>query len=528
MIRILSLVLIGSVFALSACKKKSSKGDFGLDKSETIRLRIISEPPTLDWHKASDVTSGLITTNIMDGLVEYDYRGGEVNLAPALAVEWKSTNGAKTWEFKIREGVKWSDGQPFEPQHILDGWERLLNPMTASRYAYFLYGIKNARAYNEGKLKDFSKVGASVNGNTVKVELDKAMQFPYLLTHQSTFPARKDIVNKYGDKWTEAENMVSLGAYRLTKWDHDKAVVLQRNDSYYGTLSRTKNVIFYVVQEDMTALNLFDAGKLDALRTLPSKELPSLRKNKGYVEYPQLSIYYYGFNTKKPPTDNVLVRKALAHAIDRSEITKMLQGGQIPLSGWTPFGMFGHDPEVGLAFDPVRAKEYLKEAGYDDNNPLPKLSISFNTLEDHKRIAENVQAQLKRNLGVTVEINNEEWKVFLESVKVDPTHMYRMGWVADYPDPHNFFDLMTSYSDNNHTKWGNAEFDTIVETAVALVEDKSKRLELYKRAHKILVEEDVPVFPMYTYVQHHLVSDRLISFPKNVMFKFPLKNVSIQ
>ncbi len=512
----------------TSCKKKSSKGDFGFEKSETLRMRVIGEPPTLDWHKSTDSTSSFLTQNIMEGLVQFNYTGGEVGLSPSLATEWKPLKNAKVWEFKIRENVKWSDGQPFEPQHIIDGWERLLNPLTASQYAYFLYGIKNARMYNEGKLKDFNQVGVSIKGNVVSVELEKAMQFPYLLTHASTFPVRKDIVNKFGDKWTEPGNIVTLGPYNLTKWQHDKALVVERNPLFFDKPAKTKNIIFYVISETQTALNLFDAGKLDALRTLPAKDLPILRARKEFLEYPVLVTYYYGFNTQKAPTDNVLVRKALTHAIDRSQITKMLQGGQKPLTGWVPHGMFGHNGDVGLAFDPVRAKKYLKDAGYDDTNPLPKIELSFNTLEDHKRIAENVQAQLKENLGVTVEIKNEEWKVYLQTLRINPSHMYRMGWVADYPDPNNFFELLLSYSEQNHTGWENKKFDKLIEDAVELVDNKPKRLELYLRAHQILVNQDVPVFPVYTKVAHHLIANRIISFPTNVMEEYKLKNTSIQ
>lgn len=527
MLKFLLLPVLLITFTTS-CKKKNSQGDFGLERSETLRMRVIGEPPTLDWHKSTDSTSSFIVQNIMEGLVQFTYTGADVGLAPALATEWKSLKGAKVWEFKIREGVKWSDGEPFEPQHIVDGWERLLNPLTASQYAYFLYGIKNARKYNEGKIKDFSSVGVSIKGNVVRVELEKAMQFPYLLTHGSTFPVRKDIVNKFGDKWTEPENIVTLGPYNLTKWQHDKALAVERNPKFFDSPAKTKNIIFYVIAETQTALNLFDAGKLDALRTLPAKDLPILRARKEFLEYPVLVTYYYGFNTQKAPTDNVLVRKALSHAIDRNQITKMLQGGQKPLTGWIPHGMFGHNGDVGLAFDPVRAKKLLKDAGYDETNPFPKIELSFNTLEDHKRIAENVQAQLKENLGVRVEIKNEEWKVYLQTLRVNPSHMYRMGWVADYPDPNNFFELLLSYSEQNHTGWENKEFDKIIEDAVELVENKPKRLELYLRAHRILVNQDVPVFPVYTKVAHHLIANRIVSFPTNVMEEYKLKNTSVQ
>jgi len=518
------IMLLGSV----GCKKKNSGGDYGLKKSETLRVRVIGEPPTLDWHKSSDATSSFLTTNLMEGLVQFNYKGGEVGLSPALAMSWAPSEKAKVWTFQIREGVKWSDGEVFEPKHIADGWERLLNPATASQYAYYLYGIKNAKAYNEGKIKDFSKVGVELKGSRLKVTLEKPMQFPFLLTHPSTFPVRTDIVNKYGDQWTEPENIVTLGAYKLIKWEHDKALVATANPNFYDRPPKTKNVIFYVIQETQTAINLFDAGKIDAIRTLPPQDIPALKRRKEYVDYSILNTYYYGFNTKRPPVDNPLVRKAIIHAIDRGQVVKMMQGGQKPLSGWIPFGMFGHDPSLGLAFDPVRAKALLKEAGYNETNPFPKIQLSFNTLDAHKKVAENVQSQLKENLGINLEIKNEEWKVYLETLKVNPTHMYRMGWVADYPDPNNFFEIMLSYGTNNRSKWKNKEYDKLIEDAVAVIDDKVKRLAMYKKAHEILVNQDAPVFPIYNAVGQNLIADRVVSFPTNVMYEFRLKNTSLQ
>jgi len=528
--KLLSLLSIFSFFigSLSSCVKKNTSGDFGLEKSKTLRMRLTGEPPTLDWHKASDTESSLLMVNLMEGLVTYAYTGDEVTVVPALAESWESKKQARVWDFKIRKGVTWSDGEPFEPKHILDGWERLLNPKTASQYAYFLYAVKNARAYNEGKITDFSKVGVSLEGHKLRVELNHPLFFPYLLTHSSTFPIRKDIVEKFKEKWTEPENIVTLGPFELKKWVHDQALVMKKSPTYFGSAARTENIIFYVIQEHQTAINLFEMGKLDVIRVLPPKDLPALKRLKEYYTYPNLSTYYFGFNTEQFPTDNKLVRRALVHAVDRQQIIKILQGDHKPLTGWIPHGMFGHNSDVGLAFDPVRAKSYLKEAGFDEKNPAPKIELSFNTLEAHKTIAENIQAQIKENLGIQVEIKNEEWKVYLESLKVKPTHIYRMGWVADYPDPNNFFEIMLSYSDNNRTKWKNKEYDKLIEMAAGEIEDKAKRLELYNKAHELLVSDEVPVFPIYTSVAQHLIATRVISFPTNVMREFRLKNTSLQ
>lgn len=514
----LTITLLTTFSFLAACTKKAEKLDYGLEVKDTLRINISTEPPSLDWNKSTDTTSAEIQFNIMSSLVEYDLNDPELKLKPNLALNWEPSNKATKWKFKLREGVKWTDGVEFEAQHVVDGWERLLNPATASEYAYFIYAVKNAKSYNEGKLKDFSQVGVKATGKyELTVELDKPMgYFPMLLTHHSTMPLRKDVVAKFGDKWTDPANIQTLGPFKLKVWEHDKAMVLERNDEFWGEKAKVKAVLAYIINDQSTAINLFNSKKVDFVPELPSTELDNLRKKKEFKEEGNLTIYYYGFNTKKAPLDNLKVRQALSMAIDKDQIVKMINGGQTPLYGWFPKGMFGYTDNVGLRFDPEKAKALLKEAGYDDPTKLPKITLGFNTNENHKRIAENVQAQLKTNLGVQIELKNEEWKVYLKSLQTDAPHIYRMGWAADYPDPDNFINLMTSYSENNHTGWKNTKFDKLVEEGASET-NPDKRRGLYNEAQKLLAEADAPVLPIYSGVSHMLISDRVQNFPVNKM-----------
>jgi oligopeptide transport system substrate-binding protein len=304
-------------------------------------------------------------------------------------------------------------------------------------------------------------------------------------------------------------------------------IVLERNENYYGTKAKTKNILGYMINEDSTALNLFEAGKIDVLDQLPSREMAQLKTRPEYQKVPILGIFYFGFNTEKPPFDNPTVRKAVSMAIDRQQITTLLAGGQEPLAGWVPTGMFGHEKDTGMKFDPSAAQKMLDEAGFKDRTKIPKIQIAFNTNEDHQRVAENVQAQLKKNLGITVELANEEWKTYLKSVQTNPAHIFRLGWLADYPDPDNFLNLMTSYSENNHTRWKDAEYDKLIEQATAIT-DKEKRREIYKKAQKILVEEDVPVVPVYSMVAQFFISNRVKNYPVNPMQKQIFKDVVVE
>lgn len=500
-----------------------------LKASETLRINLTSEPPTLDWNKATDTTSSQVLNNVMEGLVAYNLADKELALVPALATEWKPSEKARVWTFKIRQGVKWSDGVDFTAQQVLDGWRRLMAKETASEYAYFLFTIKNAKAFNEGKVP-WEQVGVSIpSPDTIRVELEKSVgYFPQMLTHASTYPIRLDLIKKYGDKWTEAGKLVGLGPFKLAVWSHDRELVFEANDTYYAGPPALKYIHAQLIAEQATAINLFDAGKLDAVDQIPSTELKAQRKRKQYRTTGVLQIYYYGMNVKKAPMDNVHVRRAISHAIDRQRVVQALDGGEIPLTGWVPSGMFGYFADVGLEFNLEKAKSELALAGYGEGKKkLPKIEIHFNTNENHQRIAEIVQSQLKESLGIEVELKNEEWKTYLASLKTNAPQLYRFGWLADYPDPDNFMNLMTSYSDNNRTRWSDPRYDKIVEEAAGEV-DLEKRRELYKKANQILLVEGAPVIPILTSVAHVLVADRVENFPVNSLRRFEYKAVRIK
>lgn len=523
----LLLLAAASLTLATSCTKKS-KGDYDLDIAETLRTNLSAEPPSLDWHKMTDTTSSEVVRNIMDGLTRFNLNDPNLAVEPALAEKWESKD-QKTWTFTLRKDVKWTDGVPFTAQQVVDGWERLLNKSTGAQYAYFLFNIKNAKKYNMGEIKDFAQVGVKINadGNLV-VELEKPQSyFPMLLNHGSTYPIRKELVAKNPDTWMRPENIQTLGTYKLKTWDNDKAIVLERNDGYYGEKAKTKFVLMRIVKEISTALKMFEKGQLDSVNEVPSLEIARLKTMKEFKTVPSLGIYYFGFNVKKKPFDDVRVRKALNMAIDREEIVKLLNGGQTPINGWLPTGMFGYNASLGVKFAPEEAKKLLDEAGFKDRSKFPKFEIAFNTNENHQRVTENIQAQLKRNLGINVELKNLEWKSYNGLLRVDPPAIWRMAWIADFPDPDNFFSLITGDSENNHTNWKNPKFDALVDKAVQTA-DKGERQKIYDEAGKILTEVDVPVIPIYSYVNQSMVADRVKDYPLNAMREYDYSQAVIK
>ncbi|MGZ3651859.1 MAG: peptide ABC transporter substrate-binding protein [Bdellovibrionota bacterium] len=493
---------------------------------QEFSLRIFSEPPTLDWNLATDNVSITLLQNLMEGLSNYD---SDLNVKPALASSWDISKDGKTYTYHLRKGVTWSDGAPLTAQHFWDSWERALNPKTASEYAYFLFDVVGGKDYAEGRLKDSSKLGIKVvDPQTFQVTLNKrASYFPNIPTFTVTYPIRKDLIEKYGNKWTEAGKLVTVGPFTLSEWKHDSKVVLSANAKYYGGKPKLETVNGYIVNEDTTAINMFESGKLQYVSRLPPVEIERLKASPAYRNGPFLRGYYYGFNIKKKPFDDIRVRQAFAYAVDRAQITSMLKGGQFPTASWVPKGMFGYEKSVGLDFNLAKAQKLLADAGYPEGKGFPPITFMFDTRDDHKMIAERLQAIWKKNLGVDLRAQNEDWKVYLNRLKADVPQMFRLGWGADYPDPDNFMALFTSYSGNNYTQWKSAEYDKLIADAAG-ESSKPKRLALYKKAQVLLLEKDTVIIPLFVDALNVLVSPTVKGLKLNAMDLLQLKDVTIE
>ncbi len=493
---------------------------------EEFRFQITADPPSLDWSLATDHVSADILFNLMEGLIQYDE---DLNPIPALAERWNVSSDGKRYTFHLRKGVLWTDGKPLTANDFVYGWQRLLNPKTAADYAYFLYDIVNAKEYNSGKLKDFNQVGVHAKDDeTLVVDLwHPASYFISIHAFWVTFPMRKDIVEAHGDKWSSPEHIVTLGPFKLNAWQHDYKVVLEANPLYYGEKPKIKYATAYVVNEDSTALSLYETNKLDLLRRIPSVVISKYQDKPDYQNAPYLRGYYYGIHTKKKPFNDARVRRAFSLAIDRTQFPKILGGGQIPLHSWVPQGMLGHAADIGLKHDLEKARRLLTEAGYPNGKNFPKVMMAYDTRDDNKVIAENLQSQWKETLGIHLEIENSEWKVHLKTLETDPPHLWRLGWGADFPDPDNFLNLFTSYSGNNFTRWANPTYDKLIEEGAKEL-DAKKRVVIYNKAQQILTEEDLPIIPLFMEAQNLLLKPYVRGFQSNAMAILILKNVYLE
>lgn len=474
-------------------------------KRDVLRINIGNEPPTLDWSRSTDTTSYTILINIMEGLTVF---GDDYTPQPALADSWEISDDGTVYTFNIRNGVKWTDGKPLRAKDFEYSWKRLLNPDTGADYAYFLYDIKNAEEYNNGSIKDPDSVGIkSIDDSTLQVTLRRpASYFLSIVSFMSTYPMRQDIVKKHDVKWTEPENLVTLGAYRLDSWKHHDKLTIKANPNYWGIKPTINSVEMIMNENPSSALALYESGELDYAdsRSIPPLEIPRLRLLPDFRTQLQFRGNYIGFNTKKPPFDNSNVRKAFSAAINRQNIAEVVQGAGIPATSWIPKGMLGFNQEIGIDFSPDEAKEYLKEAGFSDPADFPKPTFLYPDVSNNRVIAESLQSMWKEYLGIEVELINQEWKVYLSTLDTDPPHIFRAGWGADFPDPHNFMNLFECNSGNNETRWCNPAYDALVEKAAG-EPDSDKRTSMYNSAQIILTETDVPIAPFLLSIQQSMV-----------------------
>jgi oligopeptide transport system substrate-binding protein len=504
----LSVFVLAVIIAFTGCTAKKAP-------SNRIRMRLPTEPPTLDWALATDNVSKEVIFNIQQGLLKHDANTSPI---PALAESFEVSKDGTVYTFKIRPDAKWSDGRDLVAQDFVDAWERVLNPKTASEYAYFLFDLKNAKEYQSGQIKDFSQVGAqATDPKTLVVSLKGPTAYwLHIPTFWISFPIRKDVIEKFGDRWTDAANIVSSGPYKLKEWQRDSKLVLELNPQHYDkTEGRISEVEFRIVKDDSVAVSLFETGDLDVIRNLPPSQLRDLAKRPEFRQSPYLRLTYFGFNIKDPSVADPKVRRALALAVDRSEIEKLLTPMAKASAVWIPVDLAGSDPERGIKGSEEEAKKLWAEI----KNPPKELELWFDQNETYKLVAENLQNQWSRKLGVSVKLSSQEWKVYLKQLSTKAPAIYRMGWGADYPDPATFMDLFTCGSGNNFTGFCSPDYDKAI-LAAGTSPDINARQKLYSTAQKIFLEDQIAIIPLFQEQSLHLVSSRVDGFKVDLIGDF--------
>ncbi|WP_226569953.1 ABC transporter substrate-binding protein [Mangrovibacter yixingensis] len=470
-----------------------------------------SEPATIDPQLAESNEAFNIILDCFSGLVNITPKG---KIVPDLADKWNNKDNT-VWTFHLRPGIVWSNGKPITADDVVFSWQRLVDPKTASPYASFAANahILNADAISDGKMPASALGVKALDASTIQVTLSQPVSyFLQFVGHPSLFPVSKADVEKYGNKWTQPENIVTSGAYKPTQWVVNEKLVAERNDKYWDNKATVINQVTYLPIADQAAMiNRYKTGEIDITDTIPTIQYQSLKKT--YTDQIHstdlLGVYYYKFNTAKAPFNDIRVREALNLALNKKIIAEKVVGqGQKPADTLMPLnigGMKFTPPDYSAWSQEKRnteAKKLLAEAGFNAQHPL-SLNLLYNTSQDHQRIAIAATSMWKKNLGANVSMSNQEWKTMLETMRQGNFDLVRYTWLADYNEPSTFFNTFRTNDTQNTTKYSNPNFDKALKQAS---EDSSpaKIKQDYQVASDIL-SHDIPAIPVYYYVQNQLV-----------------------
>ena len=517
-----------------ATEETASTGDFN------ITVNLASEPQTMDPALNTTSDGSNMANHLFEGLMKWEDSGAEVNgsdgtahsaqLAPGQAESYEKTeneDGTVTYTFKLRDGIKWSDGKDVTAGDFEYAWKRLVDPATAADYSYMLDCVVNANEIIAGE-KDASELAVkAVDDKTFEVTLVNDLPyFEELCAFPAMMPVRQDVIEKAGDNWTfDVSTYISNGAYKMKEWTHNSQIVVEKNENYYDYEKLGPETITFKLMDNQNAmLSGFNSGELDFIEDVPQAEIANLIASGDMKIVDYIGTYYVCFQTQKAPFDDARVRKAFSLAIDRTYIVNQVtQSGQVEAGGFVPAGVYDAEGATGDDFRTVggdyykptdadyeanceEARALLAEAGYPDGEGFPVVEYLYNTSDAHKAVAEALQYMWEEELGVKVTLNNQEWAAFLQTRKDGDYSIARNGWIADYNDPISFLDMWMTGGGNNDAQYSNEEYDSLIKEAKTTT-DVKERMELLHKAEDKIIGEDNALAPLYFYTQKYMLAD---------------------
>ncbi|WP_139490402.1 peptide ABC transporter substrate-binding protein [Brevibacillus dissolubilis] len=476
---------------------------------QTLDINIKTEPPTADPGLADELIGIAVAKTAFDGLIRM---GEDGKLHESVAESYEISPDLLTYTFKLRD-TKWSNGDPVTAHDFEFAWKRVLDPKTASPYAYQLYYIKNGEKANGAKAT-LDEVGVkALDDKTLQVTLENPAPFFLELVSSVTYlPVNKKVVEA-DPKWAgEAKTFVGNGPYIMETWEHKNKIVFKKNPNYWDASKvKMETINMSMIEDSNTELSMFDSGELDwagsPLGDIPTDALAS--KADQLKTQPTAGTYWYTFNTKAAPFNNVKIRKAFAYAIDRKAIVDNIvqQGGQ-PAYGILPPSMAlkpeGYFKDAQTDEAKKLLEEGMKEAGL---TTLPEITILYNTSELHQQIATAIQDQWRKALGVEVKLKNMELKVVRQEMTQGNFQIARASWIGDFNDPVNFLEVFREPTGTNKSNWSDPKLQELLK-ASAVEKDVEKRKSILAEADAI-VADAIPVTPIYYYTYKWLQKDNL-------------------
>ena len=463
------------------------------------------DPESLDPAIITSQADGRIVSAMFEGLTRFNAVTAQAE--PALAKRWELSGDGTVYTFHLRDGIRWSTGEPITAHDVVYSWRRAVDPATASDYAGMLFYVKNAEAINGGKLTDLARLGVrAIDDQTVRVEL--AAPTPFFLelcAFWTLAVVPQKSIEQHGDQWCLSRPLPVSGSHTLDFWRVRDRIRLRKNERYWDAANTRNEVVDLLpVEAPATAINLYEAGQADVIwdkSLVPTELLDALSPRPDFHRFDYLGTYFVRFNTTKKPLEDPRVRKAMAMAIDKAQlVAKYTKGGERLATHFVPPGTGDYTPPSGPAHDPALAKRLLAEAGYPGGDGFPAdFEYLFNSSDLNRNIAVELQRMWRDTLGIQVKLRQAENKVYLAAQSALDYHVSRSSWIGDYNDPNTFLDMFMAQNGNNRTGWANAEYDQLIRRANA-TSDLAKRNALFREAETLLIADELPIVPLFFYV----------------------------
>lgn len=503
------LVLTAHISAYCSLVYASAQDTF------VFKARISEDKGSLDWGHGE--VNSLIVQQLMHGLTRSNINGQTV---PGLARRWTYENNNKRIRFFIRKDAIWSDGVPVCADHFVYAWKRALTPPVSSPYGHYFDFIKGAKELRMNSLQtNKPTLMASTHGcHELVVELTKPGSIAHhIISHWVFMPMRKDLISKYGNKAFMPKHLVVTGPYKLKSWLPDQKYVLSTNASYYGQRPKIPHVEFVIVPEDLTALNLFNTGKLHWMKDLPSSEVMSSRSKNTFHVQPSAVGYFLGFNTEIPPFNNLDVRCAILSALNTNEIPKILSGLEISANMHfvPPILLNNHKNKNYIPKkNSINLGKQALSKFLQEGHELP--NIEFYSKDIHIPLMTWVQERLNKKFNTNFHLQVNDGKSYWKKLETNPPGLFLSGTTAWFNHPYSFLSELASDSVANWGHYSSKIYDLKSEASLQTKSHK-ELLKMVHAAENILIKKDCAIVPLYFRQTAELLSEKCHDIKLNLL-----------
>ena len=531
------MIFVFSIVTLAACSGDSESSE------KILKVAKDTELASMDQHIATDGLSFEVIAATIEGLYTLDADG---NAIPAIAKSYDVSEDGLVYTFHLREDAKWSNGEPVTANDFVYAWRRLVDPNTASEYAFIMdvAGVKNAASVNAGEAS-LEELGVkAVDDSTLEVTL--ALPVPYflqLMTFPSFFPMNEAFVTEKGADYAQSpDGLLANGPFKMTEWTQGHSFKVEKNDSYYDKDNVNIDGIEYKIMKDaQTAALEFESGNLDVVR-LTGEIVDLYKENEAFTLIHEGYLWYIAPNEQVEELQNVNLRQALGRAVNKEQLTEtVLNDGStvanfiVPVTLATgPDGKDFRETSANdyMTYDVEVAQEYWEKAKQELGIETLTLELLFEDTDSMKKCAEFIQSELQTNLpGLTIELKSQPKKNRLELMRAGDYQLGITRWGPDYADPTTYLDMFITGGSNNYPNYSSEEYDTLMNRIGKgdLVYDIEARWEAMKEAEQLLIAEDAAALPMYQQGNTYLIDQQVKGIETHsVGVPFIYKNVTIE